>query len=85
MSRLVLAEALLLSAIGTVLGLLAGLYLGRVGVAALGYAGFSMPYVFPLNWLIAAVVISLVFGAAAAALPGRQAARLEIVRALRYE
>jgi putative ABC transport system permease protein len=82
--RMVIAEALLLAAIGTALGLLAGLYLSYVMV--LGMSGiFPMAYSFPLGGLVAAVAIGLIFGVIAALIPARQAAGMEIVRALQYE
>jgi putative ABC transport system permease protein len=83
--RTVLSEALLLAAVGTAFGLLAGLYLGYVMVLGMGVAGFPVSYSFPLAGLLAAIAIGLLFGVVAALLPARQAARLEIVRALRYE
>jgi putative ABC transport system permease protein len=82
--RMVLAEALILAAIGVCLGLLAGLYLGYVFVNALG-GFFPMGYAFPVAGIAAAIVIGLLFGALAAIIPARQAARLEIVEALHYE
>ena len=82
--RMVLAEALILAAIGVFFGLLAGLYLGYVLVNALG-GFFPMGYAFPLAGIAAAIVIGLLFGALAAIIPARQAARLEIVEALHYE
>ncbi len=81
---MVLAEALILAAIGTAFGLLAGLYLGYVFVLALD-SFFPMGYAFPASGVIAAIAIGLIFGAFAALIPARQAARLEIVQALRYE
>jgi putative ABC transport system permease protein len=82
--RMVIAEALLLAAIGTALGLLAGLYLSYVMV--LGMSGiFPMAYSFPLSGLLAATAIGLIFGVIAALIPARQAAGMEIVRALQYE
>jgi len=83
--RTVLSEALLLAAVGTAFGLLAGLYLGYVMVLGLGVGGFPVAYSFPFAGLLAAIAIGLLFGVLAALLPARQAARLEIVRALRYE
>ena len=83
--RMVLAEALLLAALGTALGLVAGLYLGYVMVAGLSVAGYPLSYSFPLAGLAAAVAIGLLFGVLAALLPARQAARLEIVTALHHE
>jgi putative ABC transport system permease protein len=82
--RMVLAEALILAAIGVFFGLLAGLYLGYVFVHALG-GFFPMGYAFPVAGIAAAIVIGLLFGALAAIIPARQAARLEIVEALHYE
>ena len=84
-SRMVLAEALLMAAFGTAFGLLAGLYLGYLLVGAMEFIGFPVPYSFPLTGVVAATVIGLLFGALAAIIPSRQAARLEIVQALRYE
>jgi putative ABC transport system permease protein len=79
------AEALLLAALGTVLGVAAGLYLGYTAAQALATAGFPMVYVFPAAGVALAVVAGLLFGLLAAVIPARQAARLEIVRALQYE
>jgi len=83
--RMVIVESLLLAAIGTAFGLLGGLYLGYVMLLGLGVGGYPVAYVFPYSGLIAATAIGLIFGLLAALLPARQASRLEIVRALRYE
>jgi putative ABC transport system permease protein len=84
--RMVIAEALLLAAIGTAFGLLAGLYLGYVLVIGLSASGiFKMTYTFPLAGVLAATAAGLIFGALAAIIPARQAARMEIIHALRYE
>jgi putative ABC transport system permease protein len=81
---MVLAEALLLAAIGTVFGLLAGLYLGRTLVSALKDM-LPLGYSFPASGMLAAVLFGVLFGALSAVVPARQAARLRIVEALRYE
>jgi len=83
--RMVLAEALLMAAFGTTFGLLAGMYLGYLLVGAMNVIGFPLSYTFPVVGLISALAIGLLFGALAAIIPSRQAARLEIVQALRYE
>jgi putative ABC transport system permease protein len=83
--RMILAEALLLAALGTAFGMLAGLYLGYGLTGAINVAGFPLAYSFPAAGLIAAIAVGLLFGALAAIIPARQAARLEIVQALRYE
>jgi len=82
---IVLAEALLLAAIGTAFGLAAGVYLGYLLVKATASIGFPMQYAFPWVGIVSAVVIGLAFGALAAIVPARKASRMEIVEALRYE
>jgi putative ABC transport system permease protein len=81
---MVLFEALLLAAIGTVLGILGGLYLSTSIVSALKDM-FPLGYAFPLAGILSAAFFGLAFGALASLIPARQAARLEIVEALRYE
>jgi putative ABC transport system permease protein len=83
--RMVLAESLLLSAFGILLGIVTGLLMGAVLVAAIGVMGFKMTYFFPWNGILATIVIGLVFGVLAAIIPARQASRLEIIQALHYE
>jgi putative ABC transport system permease protein len=82
--RMVVAEALLLASVGTAFGILSGMYLGYVIVKALT-ALFPMAYSFPLSGVLAGIAIGLLFGALAAVIPARQAARLQVVEALRYE
>ncbi len=81
---MVVAEALLLALIGAVFGILCGLYLGYIMVSGLKMI-FPLGYTFPLAGILAALVISLLFGALAAIIPARQAARMNVVEALRYE
>ncbi len=83
--RIVVAEALILSALGTVFGVIAGLYLGYVGMTTFETLGYPMEYVFPTTGVIIALVAGLLFGVLAAIIPARQASRLEVVQALRYE
>jgi putative ABC transport system permease protein len=84
--RTIVAEALLLAAFGTAFGILAGLYLSYVFVQGLNASGiFKMTYAFPLAGVLAAVAAGLIFGVLASLFPARQAARMEIIRALRYE
>ncbi|MBN2388864.1 MAG: ABC transporter permease [Anaerolineales bacterium] len=82
--RMVVAEALLLAAVGTAFGILAGMYLGYVIVKAMGVM-FPISYMFPLGGILGGIAIGLIFGALAAIIPARQAARLQVVEALRYE
>jgi putative ABC transport system permease protein len=82
--RMVMAEALLLAAVGTSFGVASGMYLGYVIVQALATM-FSVKYMFPLGGILGGIAIGLIFGALAAVIPARQAARLQVVEALRYE
>jgi putative ABC transport system permease protein len=82
--NIVVVEALLLAAIGTAFGILGGLYLGYVFVTGIEII-FPMGYFFPYAGILAAVAIGLLFGALAAVIPARQAARMDVVAALRYE
>lgn len=82
---IVLAEALILAAIGTAFGLLSGVYLGYMAITAFSNLGFPMDYSFSADGILLATAAGLLFGAFAAIIPARQAARLEIVQALRYE
>jgi putative ABC transport system permease protein len=84
--RTVVAEALLLSALGTAFGILAGLYLSYMFVEGLNVAGYmKMAYTFPLAGVLAAIAAGLLFGVLAALMPARQASQMEIIQALRYE
>ncbi len=83
--RIVLAEALILSALGTIFGVVAGLYMGYMGMTTMKTLGFPMEYVFPTTGVIIALVAGLLFGVLAAVIPARQVSRLEVVQALRYE
>lgn len=84
--RTIVVEALLLSALGTAFGILAGLYLSYViveGVSATGI--FKMAYSLPFTGVLAATAVGLLFGVLAALVPARQASQMEIIKALRYE
>jgi putative ABC transport system permease protein len=84
--RMVIAEALLLAAIGTAFGIIAGLYLSYVFVQGIGASGtYKMDYSFPFAAILAAIAAGLIFGVIAALVPARQASKMEIVKALRYE
>ena len=83
--NVILAEAIILAALGTAFGILSGLYLGYMAVEAMRVAGYPMVYVFPTAGVLLAVAAGLLFGVLAAIIPARQAARMEIVQALRYE
>ncbi len=81
----ILVEALILAAIGTAFGILAGVYLGYTTVETMHLSGFPVEYVFPASSVLITVAAGLIFGVLAAIIPARQAARLDVVQALHYE
>ena len=83
--RMIQAESLLLAALGTAFGILAGLLLSYAFVGAMSVAGFVVSYCFPATALLVAIAAGLLLGVIAATIPARQAARLDIGTALHYE
>lgn len=83
--RMILAESLLLVAMGIALGILTGIWLGYVLVGATSAVGIPLPYFFPYMGILIATAIGLLFGVLAALAPARRAAQLDIVQALAYE
>ena len=83
--QMVFSESLLLSALGTALGILVGLFLSYYMVKALVISGFELTFFFPGYGILAAIAVGLIFGVLAAMIPARQAAETPIVEALRYE
>lgn len=82
---MILTEALILSGIGTLFGILAGLYLGDMAIGAMGSLGFPTRFVIPFSGVLLGIAAGIVFGLIAAIIPARQATKLQIVEALRYE
>jgi len=83
--RIILAETLLLAATGTAFGILSGVWLSYVFVGGMSAAGFNLPYYFPAGGILLGLAVGLLAGVVASLVPAAQAARLEIVQALRYE
>lgn len=83
--RMVLAESLLLSTLGTLLGIAVGLFLSSYIIKMLVFSGFKLDFYFPTIGVIVAIIVGLSFGILAALAPARKAAHTEIVEALRYE
>jgi putative ABC transport system permease protein len=83
--RMILAESLVLAAAGTAFGILAGLWLGYLMVQGISMVGIKVDFFFPYGGLLTTIAVGLLFGVIGALIPARQAARLDIVRALQYE
>lgn len=81
----IVAEALILAAIGTAFGLLSGLYLAYITVQAMAATGYPVVYAFPATGTLITIAAGLIFGVLAAIIPARQAAGMNVVEALRYE
>ena len=77
-------EAVIIALFGTLLGLAVGLFFGWSLVQALKNLGIHTLAV-PAGRLAAIVVVGALAGVGAAALPGRRAARLDVLRAIQTE
>ena len=66
---------------GTVLGLAIGLFFGWALVRALKDQGIDV-FRIPVTSLVAVVLLAAVAGVVAAVLPGRRAAKLDVLRAV---
>lgn len=80
---IVRSESVITCAIGGVIGLAVGLFLGWVMIKGLESEGLSFSV--PVGTLIAVFVLALVAGVLAAVFPARRAARLNPLEALHYE
>ncbi len=77
-------ESVIIALLGTFLGLVIGLGFSRALVAALGDEGITI-YDVPVGQLVVIAIIAAVAGVAAALLPARRAARLDVLRAIAAE
>jgi putative ABC transport system permease protein len=82
--RLVLAESVLQSLAGGLLGIGAGLALLAWGRFAVGAEGVTIAFKPSLELALTGAIVSALVGVIAGLVPGWQAARAEIVSALRY-
>ena len=77
-------ESVLISLLGTGLGATVGVFFGWVIVRALRDDGFT-ELRFPLDQLVAAIVLAVIAGVVAATQPARRAARMNILEAVAAE
>lgn len=84
--RMVLVESLTMAAVAFVLAVPLGMFLSSATLGSVAMlTGYETPWLFPANWALYAFVIAALVGMLGALLPGRRAARIEIVEALAYE
>jgi putative ABC transport system permease protein len=81
--RMVRHESVITALIGAALGLPLGIFLALLVTNALSQ--YDLQFAVPLGSLIAFVIVAILAGLAAAILPARRAARLNVLRALQYE
>lgn len=77
-------ESVIIALLGTFLGLVIGLVVGWLLIQAFGDEGLTV-FEVPVVQLIVIVVIAAIAGVAAAILPARRAARLDVLRAITTE
>jgi putative ABC transport system permease protein len=80
--RTIRHESVVTALIGAALGIGVGLVLSALVTAAL--AGDGLAFAIPVGSLLAFVILSIVCGVLAAALPARRAARLDVLEALAH-
>ena len=75
-----LTEAVVICQLGSIVGIIFGVLVG-FGVSAI----IGGRYIIPWNWMILAIIISLITGLASGLYPALKAARLDPIESLRYE
>ena len=81
-----LAEAIMLTLSGGVVGIILGTALGwLISIAAREFAGLDFPFVFSFQGAILGVAVATVIGLGFGIFPARQAAQKNPIEALRYE
>jgi putative ABC transport system permease protein len=84
--RMILAEAGMMGLVGGVFGLIFGVLMSRTIMTSMNQmSGFRLPWVLPLEGVIAALVVTLVVSQLAALWPARRGARIRITEAIQYE
>ena len=84
--KMVLAQALIIGIVSVLPGVAAGLGLTyQINIAKLYLTGRTMAYPMYPGFVAGCAALALVIAVAAAILPARRAARLQIIEALRYE
>jgi putative ABC transport system permease protein len=86
MTKMILAEALLIGVIGGGLGMIFGLFQSRVVISTVNAsAGYDLTYILPTQGILVSLVIALLVSQLAAIFPAVRAARLRIIEAIQFE
>lgn len=83
--RLVIAESLMLTMAGAILGLLVGMALGYAFVRGIAASGQEVAFHPPVGAIVIVAFLAVLFGVIAALLPARRAAKMNVIEAVSYE
>jgi len=84
--KMILAEAGSIGLIGGIFGLVFGLFLSRIFILAMNLlAGYTLHWVFPLDGVLASLIVAFAVSQIAALYPAWRAARVNIVAAIQHE
>ncbi|MBI3949204.1 MAG: FtsX-like permease family protein [Acidobacteria bacterium] len=85
--KMVLLEAAAMAIIGVIMGAVGGVLSTYflVRIAAVLYAGFTIPFTFPLSLIVMTLPLVVVIALVAAWWPARRAVQLNVVEAIGYE
>ncbi|MDS0476898.1 FtsX-like permease family protein [Natrinema sp. 1APR25-10V2] len=78
--QLFLVEAVILGVVGAIVGVLAGLGFGYLGVTFLDW-----PMTYPLTWIAIAIIVGVSVGVISGLYPAWRGARVDPIEALRHE
>jgi len=81
--RMIRHESIITALIGAALGLGLGVFLAALVTRAL--SDYDMPFVLPVQTLVAFTLVAVLAGIGAAIMPARRASRLNVLDALHYE
>jgi putative ABC transport system permease protein len=83
--RMILAESLLITAAGAVLGVIVGMALGWAFVRGIASVGDGVAFHPPIGVIFGVALLTVIAGVLASLAPARRAARMNVIESLSYE